>query len=1055
MNRKVVYPASCVCLLIFMTTAQADLKTDWEAAIKAGNPLHWYKFDEAGSTDCLDSGSGALNGQYEAVQPAQEGLLGPSSAAVFTRTGANRAYFAGAANLPGPWTAEYIVKTTKAPAGNDSQVLHDSDTTSIRLAGWTSLGEPGFTAYGVADYQFTPSAGLALGDLVIPQNQWVHLVWRNKNGTQMFLNGELVGTSSSSIDLPRLAIGGRGAGPVDMLQGVLDEAVVYNRALSDQDIVAHASLAGLAPVQARNPDPADGATGVGTPFFQWKAGIGAKFHDFYIGTSPDLTSDNLAGNHLFVALQYYTGVLEPGVVYYWRVDEVAADGVTVYTGDVWHFTVTPLSAYGPVPRNGDKWIASDAALTWQPGNMAISHELYFGTDKEAVTNRDAGVSKGKLANANYDPGALAEQTTYYWAVDEVTLTGKNAGETWSFTTTGAGGGVKGEYFNGMTLSGAPALTRIDPSIDFNWGTESPGAPVGVDQFSVRWTADLEIAVADTYTFISNTDDGARLWLNDRQIINRWVDQAATDTVSQPIMLEPGIYPLRMEYYDAGSAAVAHLFWQTPTLAREIIPAGPLQPPVRARAIYPPNGDVNVPQDLTLRWSAGENAARHQIYFGDDAAAVAAADTSSSLYQGQQNLDETTFTPPTLEWNKTYSWRIDEVNDASPDSPWVGPVWSFTTADYLVIDDMESYNDEEDQGTRIYETWIDGYSDGSSGSTVGNLDPPFAEQTIVHGGKQSMPMDYNNINSPYFSEAYREFSPLQDWTVHGVTDLSLWVRGQPIRLQVLADDHIVMSSTSGDVWDVVDHFRYVFKKLTGDGIIIAKVESMTNTAGWAKAGVMMRSSLEAGSMHALEMLAPNGRSAFQNRQFNDEPSFSAHGNPSAFTFPHWVKLERKGNQFTAYHSADGVNWTLQADEAAGGSPNPQTINLGNTVYVGLMVTSNNLNQACVAEFSNIQITGSVSGVWQAADVGPAIVGNDLAPLYLAVEDSAGKKVTVVHPDAGVVNVTAWTEWKIPLTDLAGVNLGKVKRLYLGVGDKANPAPDGYGRIYIDDIRVVKP
>jgi hypothetical protein len=139
--------------------------------------------------------------------------------------------------------------------------------------------------------------------------------------------------------------------------------------------------------------------------------------------------------------------------------------------------------------------------------------------------------------------------------------------------------------------------------------------------------------------------------------------------------------------------------------------------------------------------------------------------------------------------------------------------------------------------------------------------------------------------------------------------------------------------------------------------------MTNTAGWAKAGVMMRESLEVGSMHAMEMLAPNGRSAFQNRQFNDDQSFSAHGNPSALTFPHWVKLERKGNQFTASHSIDGVNWTLQADEAAGGSPNPQTINLGNTVYVGLMVTSNNLNQACTAEFSNIKITGSVSGVWQ--------------------------------------------------------------------------------------------
>jgi hypothetical protein len=1055
MNTRTIHLAACVCLLTILATARADLKSDWEAAVTAGNPLHWYKFDETGS-DCLDSGSGALNGTYENVQPAQEGWLGPNSAAVYTRTGANRAVFQGATSLPGPWTVEYIVKTTKAPAGSDSQVLHDDTATSIRLAGWTSLGEVGFTAYGVADYQFTPSAGLTLNNLVIQQDQWVHLVWRNKGGTQMFINGELVGTSSSSINLPRLAIGGRGAGPADMLQGVLDEAIVYNRALTDQDIINHAKVAGLAPVQARNPNPADGATGVSAPFFQWTAGIGARFHDFYLGTSPDLTSDNLVGR-LFVPLEYYMGTLEPGGVYYWKVDEVEADNTTVHPGNVWHFTVTPLNAYNPLPRDGDKWIATDATLTWMPGNSALSHTLYFGTDQDAVANRADSVAQGKLTSAAFTPTGLAADTTYYWAVDESALNGENPGPVWSFTTRGATvtGGIKGEYFVGMTLSGAPALTRLDPAVDFAWAADGPGAPIPIDGFSVRWTADLEIAVADTYTFTTNSDDGARLWVNDQQVVNRWVDQGATDAVSQPIPLEPGIYPLRMEYYENTGDATAHLYWQTPTLEREIIPAGPLQPPVRARTPYPAKGDVNVPQDVSLRWSAGDEAAQHQVYFGDDAAAVAAADTSSSLYKGTQALDNTSFTPGTLEWNKTYWWRVDEVNDASADSPWVGPVWSFTTADYLVVDDFESYNDEEDKGTRIYETWIDGYTDGLSGSIVGNLDPPFAEQTIVHSGKQAMPMDYNNVNSPYFSEAYRQLAPLQDWTANGVTDLSLWLRGQPIRFQQLADDHIVMSSTSGDVWDVVDHFRYVFKKLTGDGTIIAKVESMTNTAGWAKAGVMIRDSLEPGSMHALEMLAPGGLCAFQNRQFNDGPSFTANGNNGQFTFPHWVKLERKGNQFTAYHSTDGVNWTLQADEAGGGGPNPQTITMSSTVYIGLMVTSNNMNRACVAEFSNIKLTGTVSGAWQAADVGPAIVGNDAAPLYLAVEDSAGQKVTIVHPDPAAVNISAWTEWKIPLTDLAGVNLGKVKKLYIGVGDKANPTPDGYGRIYIDDIRVTKP
>ena len=86
------------------------------------------------------------------------------------------------------------------------------------------------------------------------------------------------------------------------------------------------------------------------------------------------------------------------------------------------------------------------------------------------------------------------------------------GEMWSFTTAGGPGGVKGEYFanTSRNVVGTAALTRIDPSIDFNWGNDGPDTAIGIDHFSVRWTADLEIAVADTYTFITNTDDGGRV-----------------------------------------------------------------------------------------------------------------------------------------------------------------------------------------------------------------------------------------------------------------------------------------------------------------------------------------------------------------------------------------------------------------------------------------------------------------------------------------------------------------------------------------------------------------
>jgi len=78
-------------------------------------------------------------------------------------------------------------------------------------------------------------------------------------------------------------------------------------------------------------------------------------------------------------------------------------------------------------------------------------------------------------------------------------------------------------------------------------------------------------------------------------------------------------------------------------------------------LYPQNNDVNVPQDVTLMWSAGDKATQHQIYFGDDAEAVAdATPADTAIYRGQQGLAQTSYTVAALEWGRPYYWRIDEV-----------------------------------------------------------------------------------------------------------------------------------------------------------------------------------------------------------------------------------------------------------------------------------------------------------------------------------------------------------------------------------------------------------
>jgi len=154
-----------------------------------------------------------------------------------------------------------------------------------------------------------------------------------------------------------------------------------------------------------------------------------------------------------------------------------------------------------------------------------------------------------------------------------------------------------------------------------------------------------------------------------------------------------------------------------------------------------------------------------------------AETGSPEYKGNRALGSESYDPGKLEWNTTYYWRIDEVNNANPDSPWTGNVWSFTTANFLVVDDFESYNDldpDDPESNRIFNVWLDGYDDPTNGSLVGYDNPPFAEQTIVHGGNQSMPLYYDN--SVGYSEATLTLTYPRDWTENGVDTLTIWFRG---------------------------------------------------------------------------------------------------------------------------------------------------------------------------------------------------------------------------------------------------------------------------------------
>lgn len=375
-------------------------------------------------------------------------------------------------------------------------------------------------------------------------------------------------------------------------------------------------------------------------------------------------------------------------------------------------------------------------------------------------------------------------------------------------------------------------------------------------------------------------------------------------------------------------------------------------------------------------------------------------------------------------------------------------------DGIVVDDFEKYSD--DGGSRMSETWIDGSVNGT-GAMVGHSGSLLVEPRIVHGGKQSMPFRYDNTRSPFYSEIEREFSPVQDWTAGQTDTLSLWVRGDVVSWAEPSPGSFTISGAGLDVWSDNDQFRYVWRKLTGDGSILARIDSMTNTSPHAKAGVMIRESLARNSAHAFMLTKPSS-SAFESRMENGSGDcVRAYGWPGKFPRPFWVKLERKGDQFTGYCSTDGIEWIEQPRPNKVESiswPNPRTIEMPTSVHIGLGVCSHDANSLCTATFSHVATTGTLRGQWQMTDVGVDQPGNRPDDLYVIVQDNVGKAIMVTCPNSEIITATAWTEWKIPLSSLAGVDLSRVKKVYVGVGGRRIPIRNGAGRIYIDDIRVLK-
>jgi hypothetical protein len=219
-----------VCTLIAASSSYAG----WLSTIQASAPLNWYRLDETIGNTAIDYGSGGLHGTYgSGAENPVRGALGLVGGAI-ELDGDRDAIRLGGSALTGDWTAEFVVKRTGTKLS--SILIRGAPfalpTSALKLEQYPDRRQLGFTEFAVGDFTFNPAVATLL-------DEWHHVVYvKTSSGTTLYLDGELGGANTATVSLSRDHLGSYADSETPL--AVLDEVVLYNRALSPQEIEAHA-----------------------------------------------------------------------------------------------------------------------------------------------------------------------------------------------------------------------------------------------------------------------------------------------------------------------------------------------------------------------------------------------------------------------------------------------------------------------------------------------------------------------------------------------------------------------------------------------------------------------------------------------------------------------------------------------------------------------------------------------------------------------------------------------------------------------------------------------
>ncbi len=439
-------------------------------------------------------------------------------------------------------------------------------------------------------------------------------------------------------------------------------------------------------------------------------------------------------------------------------------------------------AKNPAPDDEAVDVARESVLSWNAGKYAAEHDVYLGTsfaDVNDATTADAAYV-GRQAETQYAPETLVLGTAYYWRIDEVNAAPDSTvfkGKTWSFelepvsypvpvgavsatassttegqdpnnTVNGSGLNESSEHTNLQEDMWLGTDTDLTPVITFELAQVEKLDKVRVWNHNTQTEAILGFGIKEA--LIEYSTDGES-W-SELGTVELAQATGTNDYTGTDVPLE-GIVAGYVKITGLSNFSILGL----PQMGLSEVRFYAV--PMRARLEVPASGSTDQDPLVELSWRAGREAAQHDVLVGTDPAALTLlATTDDAAYTAALDLDSILY------------WQVNEVNNAMDPSVWEGHLWEIETAEYITVDDMESYKSRE--GSYVWETWVDGFDDDTNGALLGHNGDDMESDTF-YDGAQSLPYFYGQ-GAAANSEASRDIE--RDWGQHGIVSLSLMFYG---------------------------------------------------------------------------------------------------------------------------------------------------------------------------------------------------------------------------------------------------------------------------------------